>query len=212
MRLGQHILGKGTHGRISCFCAAECKEVSPFTQVRFHYYTTCCGVWQYFARLLCRFSLTDQTFIDDFCIAHRCFPPLLGRILLILIPLGANEGNIARLGFLDIALGFNAERGLPVSGLFSHDSTGCCDIKCQITEFLRRTMPAAHLPALKSVVAVFGDPVVACVAVSAGKFAVFCHLQTVNCIGVQLLRALLNYDHQDSSFLLRLRARIHRLQ
>lgn len=63
-------------------------------------------------------------------------------------------------------------------------------------------MAAFLLAMLKALVAVIGDPVMAGVAVAACKFTVLGHRQSVERVCVQLTRALFDYDHDGSSFLI----------
>ena len=62
-----------------------------------------------------------------------------------------------------------------------------------------------HQTMLKLLIAVLGDPIMAGIAVTARILTIFCDLQTVERISMQLTRALFGYDHEGSSFLILLR-------
>ena len=66
-----------------------------------------------------------------------------------------------------------------MAGLFGHDSSGCRDIKSQITEFLWRSMILGNQGFLKAIIAVFGGPVMACIAITACELTVFGKLHAV---------------------------------
>jgi len=85
--------------------------------------------------------------------------------------------------------------------LLGHDGTRGRNIEGQITKFLRCTMAAANLSALKSIVAFIGDPVLAGVTITSCKLAILGHHKAVQRVSMQLTRTLFDYDHEGSSFL-----------
>lgn len=59
--------------------------------------------------------------------------------------------------------------------LLGHDGTRGCNIVRKITELLWGSMAAIYLTMLKTFIAIFGDPIMACIAIAACKFTVLRH-------------------------------------